>query len=455
MANQRQSHIEAGPPEQFMNVVAIVGLCLLCGLTDLKAGDIQPVEIWSLICLIGSAFLLLKQRGKVRANEAVSKISSQYILMLALIFIGSLLSLRLKFYPPADFGILKTPPWASFVRFLQLFLAVSCLFIITFAIGEKKSRLRLALKLYTTAALANALWAIVSGLASRYEIDLSGAYTFGGVTRLRGSFVEGGPFGVYLAGAILMLCVRRFGIRDISLISFGFQITVLLLALAGAQSKAAILLLLILGVCYMYFRGSAGVLMLAPLLVAPLLLTTNVYDGVNGYIEAFVGFDRALRMRPDDATLIMGRIMAAVLLPRMVAEYPVAGIGIGNYSLMRNNPEILQGLPTTSQWDLPGLGLLGYVAELGIPLTLYVLWVYSAPIRMARNHNPWIGTLGAYPVLAALFGVQLNFAYPWIISGMALSAVALTPPIKAPSKRKTFIRFVNRKGTHPVPIKLA
>ena len=47
-----------------------------------------------------------------------------------------------------------------------------------------------------------------------------------------------------------------------------------------------------------------------------------------------------------------GRLGGAVLVPRMIADHPWTGIGLGNYPLMRNDPHYLQGLPTNDAWDL-------------------------------------------------------------------------------------------------------
>ena len=427
-----------------MKFLAILGLCVLCALTDVKIGDIQPVEIWTFACLCIGAILLLIRGGVITGSPLAVKLLPAFMLFFGLVFMGSLLSLRLKFYPPADFGPLKAPPWASFVRLVQVVVAMASMFIVMLAIGKSRRNLDLAMTLYAGAAVISASWALISGVGFFYDIELPGAYALEGL-RLRGFFVEGGPFGVYLAGAIVLQCVRRFVFRSVPLISFVIQTAILIIALLGAQSKAAILLLLLLGAYMLYLKGNVGIVVLAPLLVVPLLASSNLYEGLNGYFQTFTGFDRAVRLRPDDPSLVMGRIMGAILLPRMVEQHPFIGIGIGNYSLMRNDPEILRGLPTTAQWDLPGLGLLGYVAELGIPLTLFALWLYSAPMRHSRTKIFWLGGCAAYPVLAAIFGVQLNFAYPWIMSGIVLSAISMAPDVSTAAKRRPLIGLARRR----------
>jgi hypothetical protein len=121
----------------------------------------------------------------------------------------------------------------------------------------------------------------------------------------------------------------------------------------------------------------------------------------------------------------MGRIVGAIIVPRMIAAHPLAGIGIGNYSLMRNDPEYLQGLPTVTDWDLPGLGLAGSSAELGIPLTVFLLAMLFKPLRQARRAASPVAVMlaASFQPIATLAGVNLNFFYPWLITALALSAV--------------------------------
>src|SRR5207248_6892536 len=94
---------------------------------------------------------------------------------------------------------------------------------------------------------------------------------------------------------------------------------------------------------------------------------------INSYTRLYSNFAEALVVRPEDPNLVMGRISGTLIVPRMIGVHPVLGIGLGNYSLMRNDPDYLQGLPSVEKWDLPGLGLVGSTAELGIPLTLFLL----------------------------------------------------------------------------------
>jgi len=117
-----------------------------------------------------------------------------------------------------------------------------------------------------------------------------------------------------------------------------------------------------------------------------------------------------------------GRVAGAILVPRMIEAHPITGIGLGNFSLLRNAPEYLQGLPTKDTWELPGIGLVAYVAELGIPLFVYLMVLLCMPAWMCRfRASKFAFVLAAYQPLAHVFGVQLNFYYPWLCAAFALA----------------------------------
>lgn len=396
-------------------------VCFLSGLTDVKILDIQVVEIFAILLL---PFIFLPRNFKIDASRIVIDFIPKVLWLLFFMLVGSLLSLRLTFYPPGDYGILKTPPYASFVRLFEIMVAISCLFVVALAAQGKANKLDKLLFAFVLGGIINSIWAITSWIAWQSGVELGGAYEFG-ILRMRGFFAEGGPLGVYLVGAILVQLTRYFYFRTASKRTLIIFCGVMVVALVGSQSKAGILLCAGLAIYYLYLMKRIGVVFCAFAILVPVAAATDVYEGLSGYYENIERFEAAARERPDDVSLVMGRVMGSVLLPRIVEAHPLLGVGIGNYSLVRNDPEILQGLPRVRGWDLHGLGLLGYAAELGIPLTLYLLWLYAYPMRVAPKQSGWLRLLGAYALMAALFGVQINFAYPWIIAGFALAAVAV------------------------------
>ncbi|USU03398.1 O-antigen ligase family protein (plasmid) [Sphingomonadaceae bacterium OTU29LAMAA1] len=427
-----------------MPVFLAVVVCALSGFTNIKLADIQSVEVVVLAAMLLS-LLMPHRQVNLRAPGPIDAMKMKFVWMFVLIFIGSALSLRLTFYPPYGISAIKQPPFATFARMIQVMLSVSSLFIVALAARQGPDAFRKLLTAYVWCAYVGAIWGIVSMMAHFIGIELPGVIVQSTV-RMRGFFIEGGPFGIYLVGAIIIQIIRGPYLGYVSRYSFYAGIALLSVALIGAQSKASALLVVTVMIPYFIRVRRIKTIFLLAVLAMPVIIASGVLQGIGGYYDSMSNFNAAVSERPDDSNLIMGRIAAAILLPRMVLAHPILGIGVGNYSLVRNDPSILQGMPRVEGWDLHGLGLLGYCAELGVPLTIFVMWVYAYPIVAAWRTRPWIVLLGSYPIVAAIYGVQLNFAYPWIVAGLALAAVDIDRDHK--SKRAYDLTKSNRS---PVP----
>lgn len=399
-------------------------IAFLGGFTDVRLGDIQSVEV-AVVAALALSFLQPNQQAAVSGATSTIDLLPRVLLMLFLLTCGSFLSLRLQFYPPSQIGLLRQPPWATFIRLVEIVISVSSLFIVALGIRNDPHKLKIILAAYAWAGILNAAWGIFAFFAYYGGVVLPGITLATRIPRVSGFFNEGGPLGVYMTGIALVQYVRGPVLHYISRRSFWISIAVIMIAVAGSQSKAAVMVLILLAMLNVLHQRRAGLLVLAMALILPMAIASNLVEGLGGYYTNFLNFRQEAYERSTDSNLVNGRLMASVLLPRIVEAHPMLGVGIGNYGLIRNDPDILLGLPRTELWDLHGLGLLGYLAELGIPLTLFVLYVYAYPLLLARSSRSWIFLLSSYPILAALFGVQLNFAYPWIFMGIALSAIAI------------------------------
>lgn len=398
-------------------------ICFFCGFTDVKFADVQIVEM-VIIAAVGLSFLIPQQRLALNGPDVIMKFMPKFVALMILLLAGSLLSLRLQFFPVPFTGPLKQPPYASLIRVVEVALSIGSMFYVALAVGNSPDMLRKLLAAFVWSALVGAIWGLVSFVGWYMDFELPGV-TPGYVPRVAGFFVEGGPFGVYLVGAIILQIVRGHYLRYISWQSFYVQLGILVAALLGTQSKAAVALAGAIAIVFLIKTRHFRLMLLMAIAMLPVALTSNIVQGTKGYYDNYANFQQAAAERPQDTSLIAGRLAAAVLLPRIVAQHPVFGVGLGNYALVRNDPAVLRGLPYLPIWDSPGLGLFGYLAELGIPLTLFVLWLYTYPLLKAWRRRPWIVLLCSYPLLAAIFGVQLNFAYPWIVAGLGLASISI------------------------------
>lgn len=404
--------------------LAIV-ISFLSGLTDLKLFDIQSVEV-AVVAAIGLNLVMSRTKMVIAGAPMAMSLLPKTVWLFFFLIAGSLLSLRLHFYPPLEeTSMFKQAPFATFVRLVEVMISISSLFIVALAGRDSPAALRAIMTAYVSCALLNAVWGVFCWIAWLGGVTLPGItdVDLDGIARIRGFFSEGGPFGVYMVSAVIVQMIRGHFLKYVSPRSFYVGLGVLVLALIGSQSKAAALIGICALIVYVIRVRSGRLVIFFGMAAIVLAMASNLVQGLEGYYKNFADYEAAARERPEDWSLLMGRLAASVLLPRIIADHPVLGIGIGNYSLVRNDPSYLLGLPRVEKWDLHGLGLLGYLAELGIPLTLFVLWFYATPLINAWRTRPWIVLLCCYPLLAALFGVQINFAYPWIVMGMGLIAI--------------------------------
>ena len=71
------------------------------------------------------------------------------------------------------------------------------------------------------------------------------------------------------------------------------------------------------------------------------------------YWLLYQDIDEIAAYHPGDRNYVMGRVTGALIVPRMIAAHPIGGIGLGNYSLMRNDPEYPRDFPRWTNGILP------------------------------------------------------------------------------------------------------
>jgi hypothetical protein len=417
----------------------IIGLTFLASLTAVKLGEIESVEIYTWLALGLIAALVYRNRLCLRAHRSVLLLLRAYLIFLISAAALAFWALTQPSFPPPGTPLLNTAPYLSIARLIQFADAIGALLLTAELICSRPPLCLLIAQSYVYAGVISAAYSLVSWVALLGDLDLGGAYR-PGFFRARGFFVEGGPFGVYLVSVILVCIFRRHVLHRGDPRAYWFQLTILFIALAASASKAAIILAVLLTVYYIVTTRRVRYLVAFAPIFAGLALAANFATFIRHYAENYVHFSLVAEENPYDTNVIQGRLMAAILVPTMVEHHPITGVGIGNYSLQRNNPLYLGPLPTSVSWDLPGLGLLGYTAELGIPLLLYLCWLLWRPVALSRRAGApaIVVLLGAYQLFAHIMGVQPTFVYPWIVSGLALGyTLSRCKPCDTPSAVST------------------
>lgn len=414
----RESHL--------LPVSLLVTFIALSTAPGLKIGDVQVLELAQALRVLVVVCLFLACGLRTPSSGVWRRYAVPYCLFLAACLVLALVSLRLSFYPPPDVSLLKYPFVVSLSRLFELAIAIYFMTAIADTLSLRPNLIPLSLDVYGFVGAFSAAVSAISFLLSAWT-GIPSLFVYSADLRARGFFNEGGPYGLFLVSVILVLVLRLRVFPPHGRFLYVGALCASFLTLFLSQSRAALVVLVALyAVSVIASNGRRRLLLLA---VLPMLAVTSLVffrARFNTYSSLYSNFEEALFLNGDDPNLIMGRISAALIVPRMIAAHPVLGIGIANYSLMRNDPDYLQGLPSVDQWDLPGLGLLGSTAEFGIPLVLLLFWLLLKPLRQARHRRARLTVLLvlAFQPLASLCGVNLNFFYPWLVTAFVLPLIS-------------------------------
>lgn len=420
----------------------LVAFAALSAATVLKFGDVQALEMLQVARALVVFLLFIAGGMRIAKVGLWREFAAKYALFLLGCGVVSVLAMRLSFFPPPDIGFLKRPLVLSLSRMGELFLASYFMLAVAESLRRAPSKMRIVLDVYCGVAVVSAALSVAGFLLFDWAGILTPAiYGFEG--RARGFFNEGGPYGLFLVSAVLAWLLRAHLTGSPGRVVYWSAHCVLLCGMIASRSKVALLAVLCLCLVGSLCAGNRRQrLVLAGILsFASALLVSAFGARFLGYLYSYTNFDELLYYRPGDPSLIMGRVTGALILPRMAAAHPVLGVGLGNYSLMRNDPAYLQGLPDVDAWDLPGMGLLGSTAELGVPLTLGFLVLLLLPLRRAwrKNAPPILAAAAAFQPIAFLLGVNLNFFYPWLMAAFAVAALYKSADVDAHARPATLV----------------
>lgn len=421
-------------PKRSADLIGIVYLlAILPTFTNLRIGSFQS-EDFVLLFLFGVCALKFLYSGfSYRIAIQLSSLFKSYILFFFILVLLSILSVRLQFFSLEDVSFLKRPILFSLSKLLQLFAVVCGFFWLTNAFLRKKEILFKAMNAYWITGVAVALYAIFCYIfISIAHNDLSsppilGAYyTKPESIRARGFFNEGGPFGNYLVSVFVIGYLRRHLTgQKLGSANLFILITAFILASSKAGFMVAVLLLLFSILSTASFTKKILYLVLSAGILSILAIALDFDRQVNGYIESYQNIEQVLAAKPWDYNVVVGRVSALYIVPRMIEAHPITGIGFGNYPLMRNDPHYLGALPTVRQVeDLPGVGIPGIAAEIGIPATIWLVILFLIPAWKSRKKATIIGVAAIFQLFAHACAVQLTFFYPWFVSACAMAALS-------------------------------
>ena len=399
--------------------------------TGYKFGGLQTEDFALLALLAFCAARWMCSGFRFRISPSLASLFYKYAWLLVLLFCFAVAALRLQFFPLDESSFLKSPGLFSLSRYVQ-FAAVICGFLwLTNSLLGDRRRLEQAVNIYWWTGVVSCAYAVLSYFVLR-KLGISllgGAYSFNEQTfeeavRARGFFNEGGPFGTYVVSVFLIGLLRRHltGKR------IGFvNVTICMTAFVLSESRAAFLVVALLCMIailaaasfrrrIVFFLVAGGGMLLAA-------VSMNIFTVLNAYLLTYQNLESRLDFVGEDPSLVLGRVAAAYIVPRMIEAHPFTGIGIGNYPLMRNDPRYRGQLPDIRYLeDLPGLGIAGDAAELGIPATLLLVSLFVAPYGMCKTSASIVRVCSLFQLCAHFLGVNLTFFYPWFVSACAIAA---------------------------------
>ena len=388
----------------------------------LKVQQIQYLELLYFVQLAILAYVFAKNQYQVSWFRPYFKIAIYYLIFCLVAIILSFASLRYDFYYPPELNVLKYPVVITMSRVAELLASVFIMLYLATKFRDDETAARFTMRVYFWVGFASGFFSILTFPLNLAGFDLG---TYSDSHRMRGFYNEGGPYGLYVLSVFLVgISLYRLDWEKKGKLRFAFA--VLSIAFIGSQSKAAFVAILAMFLLNGFLSQSVGRrLAFVSGAVVFLVLISQVVDlaeGIRIYQQAGEAYERASRLHPDDANFVYGRVAGAFLVPRMIEAHPVTGVGWGNYGIVRNAPEYRGASFWAEINDDPGLGLFGTTAELGLPLTLYLMVCLFLPyVYLRRKKAPlFLTNLVLLQPVVHIFGAQLNLTYPWILTSFAL-----------------------------------
>ncbi len=389
----------------------------------LKVVAIQWLELLYLaqIALLFAQFI----RNNLRSTWYLPYLwlAALYVLFMAIAMGLAIASLRFTFYIPVALPLFVYPVYITVSRVVELFASTFIMVWLADVFRQEPNKLRFTMRIYFWTGVVSAVYSYVSFVANRAGGTLWGSYLVN--ERFRGFYNEGGPYGLYLL-TVIFVGLAIYSLRWEAMGSLRLGLGLLPVAFYKSYSKAAfsaVLVVLLINGLFTRGLGKRAVLLAGMAIIAVVGVRTVNLNEVLSLADAdAAAYERASHLHANDGNYVYGRIAARFIVPRMIAAHPYSGIGWGNYGVLRNDPQYRGASVWSDIADQPGLGILGYAAEMGIPLLGYLVVLLFLPYLLLRRLRAatWLTNLALMSPLVHLFGAQLNVTYPWIVTAFAL-----------------------------------
>lgn len=401
----------------------IISVCLQ--MTDIKLFNIK----------IGELIILVLFLFHINYFKKVHKYIVWFAILLVLLLIKTIIQdFFTVFYINTPLSVIKRPGIVSVSRFVEIFC---CLFFVVYVVKFLQSfqntdtSFLIIYRLVRLNIYLPAFFFFIFYLVYYFHLlhvnddfkgflvyDTTGRYaetTF----RLKGLYVEGGPLGLFYSYIFVVYewVLKKVGKKDF----FGKVLIILIIVFASSKAGYSMLLIYLGIKSFDFLKQKIGKNL--ALTVIPFFLIlggTILYFILYSYIST-VGQELTLVVNNTndsdiDGGLAMGRVSGLVIVPNMIKNNLLTGIGLGNYPLLRNNPTYLDYFPVipTNYWDSSGLGgIVDFLTEGGLVIFLIFVFIIYNIYTDIRNERDGVYLFYSF-VGPFIFGVQFHFFYPWL-----------------------------------------
>lgn len=396
------------------NLKLILTVCLItfCIQTpDVKLGFVKISEI---ILLLTAPFLLTK---------SINKFIFYFIVFFTIEAILGLIITSTHHFEILGPSKFKSPYIITIGRYLELISCI-CLCILTFRLFKNNAQDSKKIIDYLvnwniaiTAFFFLIFLIVKAGLLSAQHSIVVYDYN-----RLRGLYNEGGPFGLMLSFIFILTFLQEKTNER-----FLKQLFLFIIIAFCARSKAGILFIVVWIVLYNFeiLKNKLRAFVI-PLTVAFAIGFYFLFVNISAmYFKEFNRIKLSIQERPTDINLILGRVSGVYIVPNMVKENPVFGIGMGNYPLLRNNAyyRTIFPKPPKESIDIDAHGFGGIIdilVEMGLAGLFFFMFIIYGLCQEIKTFNKGIILVLGF-ILIYSFGVQIYFLYPWVLFAIILA----------------------------------
>lgn len=401
------------------------------------------------VALIVAVLALIAHPRRRIVRGTLESPISRYLV--AYLFVAALsLTMTIIAPPPQVAAATELLRWrvGSFRSIVQYaFLCFSAgAFFVTLFFCSTPQRLRFATRLFVVVAAITALYGLFQMIGVRYRAPLVGTYAAGlyetpASLRPNATFQEAMNFGHFIVAALPVLIALRLhagkratrddrgdlAYRAAALPMIAVMATALFVTIGrGAWLGGGVAMLLVLAASERFARRRA-VGLGAVAVVAAVVFVWFTFESFDSAITTVLN-----RVRFQSATVQSEqRLWYFPFLLGLVREYPVLGVGYGNYPVYQVFAFGLYGIAGAYGvfWQaLVDTGVIGFVALIAV--IFRALWALSRALTTTTSLEwrpylvGWTGALAGLSVAHLFFGDRFSL-YMWVAMGLAMSTVRL------------------------------